>query len=157
MSIKNWFRRKRYRAPQLTKGRVELLDESGDLPQPRLWRKISRFAKRLGQRVVYMVLLMYYAYRNPQTPAWAKRIILGTLAYFISPIDFLPDLTPFLGFSDDLGLLGVSLATVAAYINADTRREARAQLGQWFGTLDVETLDAVDQAKSTPSEVRQDP
>lgn len=156
MSIKNWFRRKRYRAPEFSKGRIELPDASEDLPQSRLWRKISRFAKRLGQRVVYMVLLMYYAYRNPQTPAWAKRIILGTLAYFISPIDFLPDLTPFLGFSDDLGLLGVSLATVAAYINADTRRQARAQLGEWFGALDTATLDAVDEASVTSSEAPND-
>lgn len=144
MNMTRWFRRKAYRPPRLTKGQIDLPDEQRGLSQMRLWRKIARYAKRLGQRVIYMVLLMYYAYRCPQTPAWARRTILATLAYFISPIDFLPDLTPFLGFSDDLGLLSVSLAAIAAHINADVRQQAREQLQVWFGTLDAPTLDAVD-------------
>lgn len=150
--MKKWLQRKKYRQPQLTKGKIPLPERSAGLSQRQLWRKISRFAKRLGQRVIYMVLLMYYAYRRPQTPAWAKRTILGTLAYFISPIDILPDLTPFLGFSDDLGLLGVSLAAIAAYINTDVRQEARTQLVEWFGELDTPTLDAVDAQTKPRSE-----
>ncbi|MDV7402173.1 DUF1232 domain-containing protein, partial [Arthrospira platensis SPKY1] len=71
-------------------------------PQPlrerQLWNKIKRFAKAAGVKTVYSVLLLFYAFQRKETPAWAKNIILGALAYFISPLDFLPDLTPVFGF-----------------------------------------------------------
>lgn len=34
-----------------------------------------------------------------------KAIVIGTLLYFINPLDLVPDLTPFLGFTDDLGIV----------------------------------------------------
>lgn len=34
-----------------------------------------------------------------------KAIVVGTLIYFINPLDVIPDLTPFLGFTDDLSLV----------------------------------------------------
>lgn len=34
-----------------------------------------------------------------------KAIVIGALLYFINPLDALPDITPFIGFSDDLGII----------------------------------------------------
>lgn len=34
-----------------------------------------------------------------------KAIVIGALIYFISPIDAIPDMAPFLGFTDDLGVV----------------------------------------------------
>ncbi len=76
----------------------------------RLLKKIQKFAKHAGLKVVYSVLLMYYAYRRSDTPYWAKRIIIGVLGYFIMPFDALPDLTPIIGYTDDLGVLRLSRA-----------------------------------------------
>lgn len=36
-----------------------------------------------------------------------KAIIVGALLYFINPFDLLPDITPFLGFIDDMGVIGL--------------------------------------------------
>jgi len=45
--------------------------------------------------------------RNPQYRWW---IVLGTLAYLLSPVDFFPDFFPILGWIDD-GLLATLLVT----------------------------------------------
>lgn len=34
-----------------------------------------------------------------------KAIVLGALIYFINPLDAIPDLTPLIGFGDDLGVI----------------------------------------------------
>jgi uncharacterized membrane protein YkvA (DUF1232 family) len=109
-----------------------------------LLKKIQQFAKQAGLKVVYSALLLYYAYRRSDTPIWAKRIIIGVLGYFISPFDALPDLTPFLGYTDDLGVLSFGLVTIAAYVNEGVRTNARKKLQSWFGEFDVEVLSEVD-------------
>ena len=107
-------------------------------------KKIQHFAKQAGLKVVYSVLLLFYAYRRTDTPLWAKRIIIGVLGYFISPIDMLPDLTPIIGYTDDLGVLSFGLVTIAAYVNDEVRIKARQKLRGWFGEFDVEELKEVD-------------
>ncbi len=36
-----------------------------------------------------------------------KALVIGALLYFINPIDAIPDLTPYLGFIDDIGVIGL--------------------------------------------------
>lgn len=97
-----------------------------------IWQKLSKYAKLAGAKIVYIVLLMYYAFKRPDTPKWAKGAILGALAYFVSPIDFLPDLTPFLGFTDDMTVLIAGLLKVSQFINEDVKSKAKTKLGDWF-------------------------
>ena len=110
----------------------------------RLLNKIQHFAKQAGLKVVYSVLLLFYAYRRSDTPIWAKRIIIGVLGYFIMPFDALPDLTPIIGYTDDLGVLSFGLVTIAAYVNEDVRIKARLKLRDWFGEFKLEDLSEVD-------------
>lgn len=112
--------------------------------ETKLWAKITGYAQKAGIKVIYTVLLMWYAYQRKDAPPWAKRIILGSLAYFISPIDMIPDLTPFLGFTDDLGILGMGLVAIAAYVNEDVRQNARGRLGKWFKDYNDTDLQEVD-------------
>ena len=119
-------------------------DKSANITGEKLWKKITNYAQKAGVKVIYSVLLMWYAYQRKDTPTWAKRIILGALAYFVSPIDMIPDLSPFLGFTDDLGILGIGLVGVAAYINEDVRKNARQRLGKWFDNYNEDYLKDVD-------------
>ena len=66
-------------------------------------------------------------------PAWAKAIIIGALAYFIMPLDAIPDAIPVAGYSDDLGALSAALAMVAMYITEDVKAQARSKMEEWFG------------------------
>ncbi len=97
------------------------------------FRKISHYFRSAGQKTVHSALLLYYAYRRKETPQWAKHIILGVLGYFLAPIDALPDLSPFIGYTDDLGVLTLGLATIACYVNEEVRRSADRKLAEWFG------------------------
>jgi uncharacterized membrane protein YkvA (DUF1232 family) len=103
--------------------------------------KIGRFAKKAGTKIVYYALLLFYAYNRADTPLWAKRIILGALGYLIAPIDAIPDLTPFLGFTDDASVLVAAISAVAVYINADVKQQAKAKLHDWFGDFDETITD----------------
>jgi uncharacterized membrane protein YkvA (DUF1232 family) len=97
------------------------------------WDKLTDFAKKAGLEVVEKALLLYYAAQEKATPVWAKTAIYGSLGYFISPIDAIPDLTPVVGYSDDLGVLALAIAAAASYINDNVRENAATKLKDWFG------------------------
>ena len=78
-------------------------------------------------------LCLYYAARRPETPTWAKAVIVSVLAYFIAPLDAIPDFTPLVGFTDDLGVFASALAMVAMYIDRDVQIQARERAESWFG------------------------
>ena len=117
---------------------------SGDYSERKLWNKLRNYAKQAGIKVVYSALLLFYAYRRNDTPAWAKNIVLGTLSYLIAPIDAIPDLTPLLGYTDDLGVLSFGLVTIASYINDEVKTNARERLNKWFDGFDEDQLKEVD-------------
>ncbi len=110
----------------------------------RLFRKLKQYARNAGIKTVYTVLLLFYAYRRKETPAWAKRIILGAIGYFISPIDAIPDLTPLIGYTDDLSILSFGLVTIACFINKEVKVKAKTKLKDWFGAYDEEELADID-------------
>ena len=97
------------------------------------WSKLAGFAKAAGSEVVEKALWLYYAFQHKGTPAWAKTAIVAALGYFISPIDAIPDLLPMVGYADDLGVLALAVATVAAYIDQAVRDQAAAKMRDWFG------------------------
>lgn len=111
-----------------------------------LWSWINRYTGTLGQKLVYSILLLFYAYKRSETPSWAKNIVIGALAYFVSPIDSIPDLTPFLGLTDDIGVLSFGLVSIACYIDDGVREKALTKLHAFFDTVDKDTIAAVDQA-----------
>lgn len=106
----------------------------------KFWDKLKKFAKKAGSSVVYAVLLLYYTLQKPEVPAKAKAIIIGALGYFILPFDLIPDVAVGVGYTDDLGALGVALFQVAIYIDDEIKEKAKEKLKDWFGE-DVDTSD----------------
>ena len=96
------------------------------------WDKLKAYALIAGREVIEKALILYYTARNPATPAWAKATIYAALGYFISLIDAIPDMTPIIGYADDLGVLVAALATVAASITPEIRAQAAQKLQEWF-------------------------
>ncbi|MFJ8246010.1 YkvA family protein [Peribacillus asahii] len=106
----------------------------------KFWDKLKKFGKKAGSSVVYAVLLLYYTLQKPEVPKKAKAVIIGALGYFILPVDLLPDMMLGIGFTDDLGALGVALFQVAMYIDDEIKDKAKIKLADWFGQ-DVDTAD----------------
>lgn len=101
----------------------------------RFWSKLTQSALLAGREVVEKALWLYYAAERPGVPRWAKLTIYAALAYFVLPLDAIPDLIPGVGYVDDLGALGTALLTVASYVNDDVKQRARQRMTQWFGAL----------------------
>lgn len=96
------------------------------------WKKLRRYARLAGKEVVEKALTLYFTLQDPETPAWAKRVVVGALAYFIIPFDAITDLLPLVGFTDDLGALLTALSTVAMHVKPAHRQRAKAQAETWF-------------------------
>jgi len=112
--------------------------------EKRFWKKIKNYAQAAGTKVIYTGLLMFYAYKREETPNWAKHIVLGALGYLISPIDAIPDLSPIIGYTDDLGVLTFGLVTISAFINKEVKANARQQLHKWFSSINDQDLKDVE-------------
>jgi uncharacterized membrane protein YkvA (DUF1232 family) len=94
--------------------------------QKGFWPKIVRTAARIpfaGQ-----ALSVWFAARDPDTPTAAKGLMLGALAYFVLPIDAIPDIFAGIGFTDDAAVITALIATLSANIKARHRDQAKAAL-----------------------------
>ena len=105
--------------------------------EEKFWHKLRDYALAAGREVVEKALLLYYAAQEEKAPAWAKATIAGALGYFIVPLDAITDLTPAVGYADDLGVLVLALAAVATYINDDVRARTAEKMRDWFGEQDA--------------------
>ncbi|KAB7668448.1 YkvA family protein [Bacillus sp. B1-b2] len=110
--------------------------------EDKFWTKLKKFGKKAGSSVVYAVLLLYYTLQKPEVPKKAKATIIGALGYFILPIDLIPDFAVGIGFTDDLGALGIALIQVAIYIDDEIKMKAKNKLAEWFGNnVDTSLID----------------
>jgi len=112
--------------------------------ESKMWTKLKDYARYAGIKTTYMVLLLFNAYKRKETPSWAKNIIIGAIGYFISPIDAIPDLTPILGYTDDIGVLSFGLVTIACYVDKEVKAKSKGQLTKWFGDYDEAELEEID-------------
>lgn len=68
-----------------------------------LWVKVERIGKKISFAKDVMAL---YRYMKDKYVSWhRKAIVAAALIYFISPIDAIPDITPLIGYLDDLGVI----------------------------------------------------
>lgn len=109
-----------------------------------LFDKIKKFAQKAGISVIYAALLLYYTFMKAGIPIWAKATIAGSLGYFISPIDAILDITPIIGFADDLGALAMALVAVAMFIDDEVKNKAKSKLRDWFGDYDEDALKDIE-------------
>ncbi|MBD5309554.1 MAG: DUF1232 domain-containing protein [Muribaculaceae bacterium] len=104
-----------------------------------LMKKITDVAKKAGCSTVYYALLLYYALTDGEVPLSKKLIVAAALGYFITPLDFIPDLLP-AGLADDGAILLYALNQIRPYIHEGTEHKARTKLHEWFGPQEVYNL-----------------
>jgi uncharacterized membrane protein YkvA (DUF1232 family) len=93
------------------------------------WRKLQRFAAQLP--FAEDLLTAYYCAFDRNTPNHVRAALLGALAYFVLPFDFMPDLLPIVGFTDDAAVLAGALRLIWVHIrpaHRDAARDALARL-----------------------------
>jgi len=96
------------------------------------WEKLKNFAIAAGREVIEKALTLYYVLQDADTPKWAKTVIIGALGYFIMPLDAIPDITPVVGYADDLGVLVSAIATVGVHVKPEHVKQAQDKIREWF-------------------------
>lgn len=90
------------------------------------WRKLKGVAAKLP--FAEDLLAAYYCAFDKHTPRHVQITLIGALAYFVLPFDFIPDMLPVLGFTDDAAVLAATIKSVVSHITPDHREAARAAL-----------------------------
>lgn len=90
------------------------------------WAKL----KRVGSQIPFAedLVAAFYCAMDPATPRRVKLILLGAIAYFIMPMDAIPDILPLFGFADDAAVLATAITQVAGSITEEHRERARKTL-----------------------------
>ncbi|WOH54818.1 YkvA family protein [Bradyrhizobium sp. sBnM-33] len=92
----------------------------------RFWIKLKRVIAQLP--FAEDLLAAYYCAFDKETPRHVQAALLGAIAYFILPFDFVSDVLPLLGFTDDAAVLATAIRMVASHITQEHRDAARAAL-----------------------------
>ena len=92
------------------------------------WKKLKWVAAQLP--FAEELLAAYYCAFDRQTPRHVQAALLGAIAYFVLPFDFMPDVLPVLGFTDDAAVLATAIRLVSGHITSEHRQAARAALGR---------------------------
>lgn len=90
------------------------------------WPKIGRLAAKvpfLGDLVA-----AYYCAIDPKSPFQVRAVLMAALAYFVLPIDLIPDFLAVFGFADDATVLYGAVKTVAKHITPEHRAKAAAAI-----------------------------
>lgn len=94
--------------------------------QQGFWPKLRRTAARIP--FARQLVSVYYSARDPETPMAAKGVMMGALAYFVLPVDAIPDIFAGIGFTDDAAVITALLATLGANIKRRHKDQAEAAL-----------------------------
>ena len=105
---------------------ADRLAEDRESVRQKFWIKFKRVVAKLP--FAEDMLAAYYCAFDKQTPRHVQAALLGAIAYFILPFDFIPDMLPVLGFSDDAAVLATAIRLVASHIAPEHREAARAAL-----------------------------
>ena len=86
----------------------------------------------MGQVSKKETYVLYFAYRDPRTPWYAKLLAGFVVAHTLSPIDLIPDFIPVIGYLDDLIItplgLALSLRLIPLHVMVEAREKAESDL-----------------------------
>ena len=102
--------------------------------------KVTKYGKLIGINALYKAVQLWFVLQKPDVPASTKAVIMGALGYLIAPLDFLPDLMPVLGYTDDFVAITFALIKVQGYIDEEVERKSKKLLAKSFGEEAVSIL-----------------
>lgn len=116
----------RFSADEMAAIRATLRDEA------RFGSDFFGLLKRVAKRIPFAedLLAAWICARDPATPRRVRLTLLAALGYFVLPIDALPDIMPFLGFTDDAAVIAAAIAAVAGSITPEHRDRAKRAMAE---------------------------
>lgn len=90
------------------------------------WKKLKRSATYVP--FAEEATAAYFAAFDRATPLKVRATLLAALAYFVLPVDALPDVFPVIGFTDDAAVLMTALRLLSGHITPQHHSAARDAL-----------------------------
>ncbi|MEK9672179.1 MAG: YkvA family protein [Rhodospirillaceae bacterium] len=102
-------------------------------------RDLGRKVRQTMGRVPFAADAMaaFFCARDPMTPKHVKAAVMGALAYFILPLDAVPDFIAGLGYTDDATVFYAAWRLLQPHLTDRHRAEARHFLEQPDGGQDA--------------------
>lgn len=94
----------------------------------KFWAKLKQNLARVP--FAETAIAAFYCAFDPQTPLKARGTLLAALAYFILPLDAVPDMLLGLGFTDDMAVLMAAAAMIGNHLKPEHRDRAKAALAR---------------------------
>lgn len=93
-------------------------------------QKLLKTARKAARQIPFMedVVAGYYCALDPATPTKVRGTLLAALAYFVLPLDVVPDFILGVGFGDDATVLMAAISMIRAHIRPDHYQAARDAL-----------------------------
>ncbi len=86
------------KAEKITSKDIEYVEKN-------FWEKISQLRGKIGFK--RDLIALYKFMKDPTVSFLKKAIVVFALLYFIIPLDSIPDISPIVGFLDDIGVVGI--------------------------------------------------
>jgi len=103
-------------------------DEQANIVKDGFWKKVRDNAGRVP--FVRDAVACYYRMRDEKVPFGIRAAVVLPLAYFVIPIDALPDIVPLLGLTDDAAFFGSALVALRGWLTPEHYALADSALGQ---------------------------
>lgn len=95
------------------------------------WRKLVRVLAHIP--FAEDLVAAWYCAKDPATPVRVRALLWGAVAYFILPVDVMPDYLVGLGFSDDAAVVAMVISLLSRHIEPRHRQAAEARLAALRG------------------------
>lgn len=106
--------------------------------------KLGKVAKKVGSVILYPVLLLYNMYKSPNTSSKDKLMIIAPLAYFILPIDLIPDMILGLGYADDGIAVMAALKAITSSMTSEIIEQTKLMHKNLIGELDPDIAENIE-------------
>ena len=110
----------------------ENVDKNETRVRKAFWQTLAKAAGKIP--FIEELVASYYCALDPTTPNRVRAILLAALAYFVLPLDSIPDFILGFGFTDDMAVLGAVIASIRGNIkqnHLDLAREKLASLQEF--------------------------
>lgn len=93
---------------------------------------LRRTVRRAARQIPFMdeVIAAYYCALDDKTPTRVRGVLLAALAYFVLPLDTIPDFLVGFGFTDDMAVLTAAMTAIRGHITPAHRKAAREFLDE---------------------------
>lgn len=126
---------KAVRAKAVLDPKTALAPETVRVNEARVRRGLIPKLRKVAAKLPFAtdVMALWYCARDPATPATAKGMVLAALAYFVLPMDAVPDVLVGIGYTDDAAVIAAVLALVGRNIKERHRDAAKEALRKFAG------------------------